>query len=295
MFVAACALVGGVILIAIGRLNVTEAVSPDGHRYQALGAGERVSMPFALRWLLPAVCGAAVVRWRISALVHLAVLPPLLTVWFGHWIQDDRLQVVGALLVCGLSGIWRITLRWPVLVDATALTWAVGAAVAFQRGWWPLGIALVLIAGCIKESSPVFAACYCLDPLALIGLAAPLLRALTVRVGPDLMAQPHLTSQPVLASRVHHLGKWFDPRAMVLPWGVGVLATLVTDREIAVMLAVTLALAYAQVVVATDTARLYQWAAPPVLLATVTVLPPQWAVAALVAHLFNPWAGSAEV
>ncbi|WP_424535598.1 hypothetical protein ACOZ38_36800 [Sphaerisporangium viridialbum] len=295
MAVALVAFVAGIVLIAIGRLNVVESVSPDGHRYRALGAGEHVSMPFALRWLLPRVCRDSLVRWRINALLHLAVLPPLLTLWLRHWIHDDKLLVVGALLVCGLSGIWRITLRWPVLVDATALTWAVGSAVAFHYDLWVLGVALALVAGCIKESGPVFAACYAWTPLALIGLAAPLIRALTVRVGTDVMAQPHVTRQPVLASRVHHLGKWFDARAMVLPWGVGVLAALATQSQIVAMLAVTLLLAYAQLVVATDTARLYHWAAPPVILATMTVLPPHWAVLALVVHLFNPWAGSSEV
>jgi hypothetical protein len=38
--------------------------------------------------------------------------------------------------------------------------------------------------------------------------------------------------------------------------------------------------------------RLYQWAAPPVILATLTVLPSRWAVVALLAHLLNPWAGN---
>jgi hypothetical protein len=145
MVVALVAFVVGVILIAIGRLNVVESISPDGHRYRALGAGERVSMPFALRWLLPRVCRDSPVRWRINALLHLAVLPPLLAVWLRHWIHVDKLLVVGALLVCGLSGVWRITLRWPVLVDATSLTWAVGSAVAFQYDAWVLGVALALV------------------------------------------------------------------------------------------------------------------------------------------------------
>jgi len=295
MVAALVAFVAGVVLIASGRLNVAESVSPDGHRYRALGAGEPVPMPFALRWLLPRVCGASLVRWRVSALLHLAALPPLLAVWLRHWIHEDAMVAAGALLVCGLSGVWRITLRWPVLVDATALTWAVGSAIAFQQGVWPLGGALALVAGCIKESAPVFAACYAWNPLALIGLVAPAIRALTVRVGPDLMAQPHVTRHPVAASRVHHLGKWFDARAMILPWGIGILAALATDPRVVPMLVITLLLAYAQLVVATDTARLYQWAAPPVILATMTVLPPRWAVLALIAHLFNPWASTAEV
>jgi hypothetical protein len=295
MVAALIALGAGLALIAVGRMNVAEAVSPDGHRYRALGRGERVSMPFALRWLLPRICGESMARWRASALLHLAALPPLMTVWLGHWLHDERLQVVGALLVCGLSGIWRITLRWPVLVDAPAMTWAVASAIAFQHNVPLLGIGLALVTGCIKESAPVFAACYGWTFLALIGLIAPLIRALTARVGTDLMGQPHVTRQPVAASRVHHLGKWFDARAMILPWGAGILAALVTDQRIIPILVVTVILAYGQVLVATDTARLYQWAGPPVILAAMSVLPPRWAFLALLAHLFNPWAGTAEV
>ena len=50
MVAALIALGVGLALIVVGRMNVAEAVSPDGHRYLALGSGERVSMPFALRW-----------------------------------------------------------------------------------------------------------------------------------------------------------------------------------------------------------------------------------------------------
>ena len=152
------------ILIGIGRLNVAEAVSPDGQRYLALGAGVRAPMPFALRWLLPVVCRDSVRRWRVSGLLHLAALPPLLTVWLGQWVASAELRVVGGLLVCGLAGVWRIHLRWPVLVDAPAMTWALGSAVAFQHHQPVAGVAIALVAGCTKESAPVFAACYACAP-----------------------------------------------------------------------------------------------------------------------------------
>jgi hypothetical protein len=37
--------------------------------------------------------------------------------------------------------------------------------------------------------------------------------------------------------------------------------------------------------------RLYQWAAPPLILATISVVPPEFAVVALLVHLLNPWSG----
>jgi hypothetical protein len=292
---AGIALAVGGVLVLLGFMNVVFAISPDGRRYLSAGRGEAVSMPFVLRWLLPAICKDSVTRWRWSTTLHLLALPPLITVWLEPWVPDSRLRVVGGLMVCGLSGIWRIHLRWPVLVDAAAMTWAVASAVAFQKGVPLLGVALALVSGAIKESGPVFAACYAWNPLALVALVAPLARRLTAKVGDDLMGQPHVTHQPLTASRVHHLGKWFDPKVMLLPWGAGVLAVLADDGLVVPMLVVTLTLAYGQTIIATDTSRLYQWAAPPVILAAISVIPDKWAIALLVAHLFNPWAGSAEV
>ena len=78
---------------------------------------------------------------------------------------------------------------------------------------------------------------------------------------------------------------------MIAPWGAGVLALLTTDHRIIPMLAVTAPLAYGQPLTATGTVRLYQWAAPPVVLATLECVPSRWPAVALVAHQCNPWAG----
>ncbi len=78
---------------------------------------------------------------------------------------------------------------------------------------------------------------------------------------------------------------------MVTPWGVCVAGLFAGDASILPMLVLTLVLAYGQLLVATDTVRLYQWGAPPLILGTVLVLP-TWALGlALVPHLLNPWAG----
>jgi hypothetical protein len=55
---------------------------------------------------------------------------------------------------------------------------------------------------------------------------------------------------------------------------------------------VPVAVGYAQLLVATDSTRLYQASAPVVCIAAALVIPPEWAVAVLVAHWLNPWAGS---
>jgi hypothetical protein len=223
----------------------------------------------------------------------LVLMPVLVSIWLSHWIQDALLLAVGGLLVCGLPGVWRIHLRWPVLVDATAMTWAVGSAIALQHHCYVLGVALALVAGCIKESGPIFAACYAWHPLALVGLAAPILRKLVAPVGPDIFDEQEasILAHPLRAGLAAHAGRWLDPGMMLTPWGVALLGALITPRSTFPMLIITLMLAYGQLLVATDSVRLYQWAAPPLILATISVVPPEFAVVALLVHLLNPWSG----
>ena len=267
------------------------SLSRDGRRYLALAAGRPAPIPFALRWLLPRLCSTSVTRWGWCTAVHLTVLPALVAWWLTGWVGSPVACVAGGLLVCGLPGVWRIHLRWPVLVDAAAMTWAMASAVSAQHRLWALAAGTALVAGCIKETAPVFAACYGWHPAALVGLVAPLVRAATVRLGDDVEGQTDIFAHPHRASRRMHRGRWLDPSLMVTPWGICLLGLAAGDPRIVQMLAVTGALAYGQVLVATDTVRLYQWAAPAAILATMAVVPSGWGLAALAVHLANPWAG----
>jgi hypothetical protein len=288
-----------IVLLTAILLNITNQVmrpgvelSPDGQRYLAMGGGRPVALPFALRWLLPAVCGSSPIRWRWCTAIHLMLLPPLVTVWLSGWVREPRLAAIGGILVCGLPGIWRTHFRWPVLVDAAAMTWAIGSAVALQHNWYTFGVALALVAGCIKETGPIFAACYAWNPLALAGLVAPVIRRLTVKVGdPFDELEAAILAHPLQAGLTYHSGRWLDPLVMAAPWGMCVLAIFTKERSIIPMVVTTVSVAYAQLLVATDSVRLYQWAAPPVILATMTVIPARWAIIALFMHLLNPWAG----
>lgn len=285
-------LAGSVALARLGYINLASmTLSKDGRRYLHAGAGKSAPFPFALRWLLPLLCGTSVRRWRICTMSHLVILPPLVTLWMEPWITDERLLVTGGLLVCGLSGIWRISLAMPVLVDAAAMTWSLGAAIGFQHHAWYLGIACSLVAGSIKETGPVFAACYAWNSFALLGLLAPALRALTARAGSDPVGEDALLRDPLWAGRLYHTDRWLDPARMVAPWGAAVLAAFTTDSAIIPILVTTTALAYGQLLIATGTVRLYQWAAPPMVLGTASVIPARWAIGILLLHQFNPWAG----
>ena len=223
--VVAAAAAGGVVLRSLGRRREPHPeLSPDGRRYLAMAAGRPAPFPFALRWLLPALCSTSLRRWRWCTALHLGALPPLVAYWL--WVEGTAavVCVAGGLMVCGLPGVWRLYLRWPVLVDPAAMAWALASAVFAEHRLWLPAVGAALIAGSMKESAPLFAACYAWHPAALVGLVAPLVRAATTRWGDDVEGDDWILDHPILASRREHKGRWFAPGLMLAPWGMCLLA-----------------------------------------------------------------------
>lgn len=76
---------------------------------------------------------------------------------------------------------------------------------------------------------------------------------------------------------------------MLGPWGVCVIGLAALGGAEHWWIAAMLALAYAQLLIAPDTVRLYQYAFPALVYATMLVLAMEWAMLAVVLHWFNPW------
>lgn len=279
------------LLLGLGHYRQGEQqVSSDGDRYLTMGGGGAVPYPFMWRWLIPTVCRVSLRRWRVCTDLHLVALPVLTAVYVSHWPLRPAAVIFGGLLICGFAGIWRNNIRRPVLVDPPALFWALLAAVLSLHGIWLGALLAAFLAASMKETAPVFAACYALNPVLLLALAAPLVRRLLRRGGEDTHHSRAL-ADPLGSARRAHASHLFDPMVIIAPWGAGVLAVGVSDRTIAVTVVLSLVVAYAQLATAVNTVRLYQWAAPAVALAAASVVPPGWAPAALLVHLFNPFAG----
>lgn len=258
-------------------------VTPDGHRYLAMASGQRIARPFHLRWLIPAVCGTSPTKWR--AVRYAAVCGLIPAAWWYGGFGWRGLFV--ALFVVGLSGVWKFNLTYPVLVDAPAMVLALLSACLFRAGgvWIAAAIAVVLVAGMTKETSPAFAALWAWSPLLLVGLLAPAVRMLW-RSGDDVLDDENrwILEHPFKASRKYH--KDVPTWAWVLPWGAGVVSLANGSPQ----LAVTLAVAYAQCAIATDTVRLYQWAFPVVAVAAAGAVPLEWLPVLAAVHLVNPFA-----
>lgn len=248
-------------------------MTPDEVRYTRAGARLPVARPFHYRWLLPRLCGTDERRWRAVQLLAAAGLCALTAVHAGVWWA--------AFLPVGCAGLLRFNLNHPRLVDLPAITVALGAAVAWDHHLPSLAIVLAWIAGTMKETAPVFAAAYALHPALLVGLIGPAIRHL-LPAGRDCLDDENtwILAHPFRAAVKYHraLPAW----VWVLPWGAGLLATPSWH------LGLVLLVAYAQCAAATDTVRLYQWAAPQVAAALAWV-PARWVPVLVLVHLVNPF------
>lgn len=249
---------------------------PDAERYLLMGSGEAAASPFNLRWLLPKICGGSQKRWWIVWWISLPV-SILGCFWWGMAIGYGwAASLAAGVMLVSLSGITGVR---PVEVSLPAMAISILSAAALSQGLWPVAIALSLVAGCIKETSPVWIALWTFNPIPLIGLIAPLIRRLVSKPNandPVTDANPILIrvrEDPVLSSLEHHRGMWRNGWVMVLPWGL----TLAALYKPSVALVVLLVVSYAQLLVATDLSRLlHSSAGPAMALAAAHNLPSQW-------------------
>jgi len=256
-------------------------LTPDGQRYLAMGRGEAQPMPFHLRPLIPWICRDSEVRWVVTTYLSAATAAALTGVLAHQHGAGLGGALFAAMLLLGLPWL-RFVSKAPVLVDMPGLALALGAAVLASVDVMA-GVILAGIGAAASEKTPILAALFAWNPLLLAGSVVSLLVWARSRpAAPD----KHLYSGLRVGLRAHR-GVWRDPARMVLPWGV-CLAVLVVPT---LWVGAALALGYGQLLVATDTVRLYQTVAPVLCVVAALTIPPEWYVPALVAHWFNPWAG----
>lgn len=263
-------------------------LTPDGQRYLRMGAGGREPVPFHLRWLLPWILGRCERAWiavNIVSIIAVSALTAALALQHG---ATEMQAGLAALLLLGLPSI-RFASSRPILVDMPGLALALGAAVLAPISL-PGAIGLALLGAAVSEKAPVWAAIFALNPVLLLGLVAPAARALLVKRG-EVRADDPLawTLDPLRAGLRGHAGSWRDPLAMILPWGA---CLIVLAEEPSAWLLLALAVGYAQLLVATDTVRLYQQAAPVVCVTAALMIPSGWEIPLVLAHWFNPLGGA---
>jgi hypothetical protein len=266
------------------RLDVRDhrVVTTDGMIYLQAGRGEPVPRPFSRRWLLPRLLGDRAVRWDVASTAAMIACGPLVAAYAGGPMWQ---QLAACCLFLGCPGIFRMNVACPVHVDPIGHALALAAALCAPHH--PvIAVALSLAGGACVERAPVFAAIFAWNPWLLLGLLAPAWR----RAGAPA-TEPWLT-RPFRYALERHRGSWLAWREMVMPWGaLALLMPLGAALDLPTLIAVAaLAVGYGQMFIATDRARLYQWAAPALIAVAVRALPDSsLTVAILVVHLFNPY------
>lgn len=248
-------------------------VTPDGLRYMTTRARPA---PFHARWLLPVLLRDNRAAWAWTSRASVVALVPL-----AWWYTGSPWMGCAAVLP-GVSFNWRN----PVLVDAPGMAVAVLAACL-----WPhqpaAAIALCVVGAAIRETVPVWVAIYTWSLWPLVAVCA-VLAAWGLPRGPDPAGHDALLAHPIGTARAEHRHHWTDPAVMIYPWA-GMVAAL---AALSPQLAVALGVGYGQMLTATDSVRLYQWAWPVVAAAVVAAVPPVWLPFVALTVLFNPKKGS---
>lgn len=209
--------------------------TPDGVRYLTMGGGQRVPLPYHLRWFVPFVARQIGWRWRavhIASLVTLAAAFAVYLVQLGH---EWTAAAAGVALAALLPGVGRFARRFPILVDAPAQALALLAVVTLHEGWWWAAVPLAVAAGATKEAAPIHAAVWAWHPLLLVGMLAPAVRAL-VPAGPEVEG----AGIKIAAKRPTWdlAGPWSDPFLVAFPWGPCLAAMWAPSWQLAAALAV---------------------------------------------------------
>lgn len=272
-------------LAVVLSLDEKATYAPDSEYYLALARRERVPRPFCFRPMVPRLVGDEIQNWKLvtlAALVAQGLAIALLT-------NDLR----SILLLLALPGGARVSLRYPVLVDAPAMLATLVAAIAIG-GAVDYPIAVVIIGAVLtqcRESAPIWLAVYTRSLWPLVGVPIVLVVLYRIFGRPSKIGQDNsFIRDPLNACLRHRHGRFFDWKLMLLPWGVLLpLALLSNGLEAAAIWC----LSCLPLFLVTDTARVQYWAAPALIpLALTAPIPEMWWPVLLALHVFNPYRGA---
>lgn len=275
------------ILISLGylvltSLNENRQETPDGRRYIS---GNRLAMPFSLRWLLPSVLGTNRRAWDIVTLSSVFLIPVAFYYYLTITGFSETKSLIGCALVCGLNGVVLMNYVGKYLTDGFGMLCMILSMIGFQYGII-YGVLFSLIGSMANEKVFVYTALMSFNPYALIGGVAVLLRyVLYKHAESDYLGGDAIIKNPLKTGIELHKGFWFSFKRSVLVWGVCIIACMNIDIHLGVVLLV----AYGSILLATDSTRLFMWAFPLVVIASLSIFPEQWAVPLIGIHWFNPY------
>ena len=129
-------------------------ISPDGERYLAMGRGERVHLPFHLRWLWPWLCRDVLWRWRALQAFALVGLPVSTYWWLDSLGFPWEWCLAGAVIAATTWPIAGFAWTYPVLVDTPSIVLVIGAAIAYEHDLLWLCVVIGVLAAMAWEKAP---------------------------------------------------------------------------------------------------------------------------------------------
>lgn len=264
-------------------LDEKASIAPDSEYYLALAKGARVPRPFCFRPLVPRLVGTDPYDWKgvaVGAIIAQGIAIALIT-------GDLR----SILLLLALPGGARVSLRYPILVDAAAMAAVLVCWMAAGQLHWVVLVAAGILLTCLRESAPIWLAVYVGSVYPLFGVPATLtILWLTLGRKAEIGRDNAFIRAPLVSCLKHRHGNFFAWKMMLLPWGVLLPLALLADWKVAAAVWLLSAL---PLFIVTDTARVQYWAAPALIpLALAAPIPDIWWPVVLAVHVFNPYRGA---
>lgn len=170
--VAACGLGALQVILWARRVGDPDPRAGDWEEYQRAARGD-APRPFCWRWLVPALARSSPAAWRALTVWSLSLLPGALVFFLHtHGVGGPLSWILTALGLTLLPSIYERNLKILYLVDGPALLLALLTA-SCSRLESPgvyFVIPLSLMAGATRETAPILAAIWAMNPLPLIGL-----------------------------------------------------------------------------------------------------------------------------
>jgi hypothetical protein len=265
------------------------SISPDERFY--MNPKQKPPAPYVYRWLPRLLFVKHHKMWRWSSRVSLLLCGPLLYLTLRAWGLEPHQALLGVWIFCGLQGIFYLNTLFLGLVDQLGMVFMLASAAATLNGQIVLGVVLSFVGGSCSERTPVFAALSSMSFWPLLGLISPILARYIIE--PGAVPKPNNPSLFWwLKISVFEVGKRkngpriMDWRIMIAPWGVCAILLPIgcatAEPLLVVSAGASLLIGYAQMRIATDTQRLFQWAFVPVIAISVLVLP-VWAYPLVIA------------
>lgn len=255
--------------------------APDFLTYQNMSQGRPAPDPFRTRWLLPALMPENSLKaWHIVGITGLILSFPALYLF----AETAGASGLWAVVIWGSLPVIDVLYRMRGMIDHVSWPVALLAATFVLSGHIIPAVAFVALTAMLDPRTTVFVFAWTLNPWVLLGLipfavASVLLPKGKPYIHPEIIEHPWQSAKKVNGP---FLLNW---KITLLPWGVCLFGFL----NLSVAVIVSLLLGYAQMFRAIDRVRLYMWAAPVVIIATLGIVPEAWLPLAVIVTLMNPW------